>query len=244
MACADSASIERSSGILVSSASPVQETNAVGMHSVTLFSPRMRKAGLVGVPRGVAAGLEGGAEAAGREARRVGLALHQVGAGEVEHHPALPVRRDQRVVLLGGESGKRLEPVGEVGGAVLDGPVLHRGRHHVGHLGIERLAQLDGPHQALEHLLRQPLAHDRREKTSAPKMLSMRVGVVAEVPFEAGVTRWILNRGWAGPGRAGRYGLDRNSASIAENVYRQRWKAAVTWAATREMCTFCTNSCA
>ena len=40
--------MERSSGILVSSASPVQETKAVGMQSVTLFSPRMRKAGLVG----------------------------------------------------------------------------------------------------------------------------------------------------------------------------------------------------
>ena len=32
---------------MVSSASPVHETNAVGMQSVTLFSPRMRKAGLV-----------------------------------------------------------------------------------------------------------------------------------------------------------------------------------------------------
>jgi hypothetical protein len=46
-ACVDSASTERSSGILVSSASPVQDTKAVGMHSVTLFSPRMRNAGLV-----------------------------------------------------------------------------------------------------------------------------------------------------------------------------------------------------
>ena len=46
-ACLESASTERRSGILVSSASPVQETNAVGMQRVTLLSPRMRNAGLV-----------------------------------------------------------------------------------------------------------------------------------------------------------------------------------------------------
>ena len=47
-ACFESASIERWSGSLVSSASPFQLTKAVGMQSVTVFSPRMRKAGLVG----------------------------------------------------------------------------------------------------------------------------------------------------------------------------------------------------
>jgi hypothetical protein len=46
-ACFDNASIERRSGILVSSASPVQETNAVGMTSVTTLWFRIRKAGLV-----------------------------------------------------------------------------------------------------------------------------------------------------------------------------------------------------
>ena len=47
-ACFDSASIERSSGVFLSSASPVQLTNAVGMTSVTappLFSSH---GGLVG----------------------------------------------------------------------------------------------------------------------------------------------------------------------------------------------------
>ncbi len=42
------ASIERSSGIFLSSASPVQETKAVGMQRVTVASPRTRNAGLVG----------------------------------------------------------------------------------------------------------------------------------------------------------------------------------------------------
>ena len=125
---AESASIERSSGILVSSASPVQETNAVGMHSVTLLLAPHEEGRAGRVPGGVAAGLEGGAQAAGGEAGSVGLALHQLGAGEVEDHPAAAVRRHERIVLLGGESGQGLEPVGVVRGAVLDGPVLHARR--------------------------------------------------------------------------------------------------------------------
>jgi hypothetical protein len=48
MADFDSASIERSSGILWSSASPVQEAKAVGMHSTAPLGFSMMKAGLVG----------------------------------------------------------------------------------------------------------------------------------------------------------------------------------------------------
>ncbi len=44
----ESASIERSSGILASSASPVQETNAVGMQSSAPFGFSRMNAGLVG----------------------------------------------------------------------------------------------------------------------------------------------------------------------------------------------------
>ncbi len=44
----ESASIERSSGILASSASPVQDANAVGMQSSAPFGFSMMKAGLVG----------------------------------------------------------------------------------------------------------------------------------------------------------------------------------------------------
>ena len=44
----DSASIERSSGIFVSSASPVHETNAVGMHSSAPLGFSRMNAGEVG----------------------------------------------------------------------------------------------------------------------------------------------------------------------------------------------------
>ena len=47
-ACADSASIERRSGVFLSSASPVQLTNAVGMTSVTLLPLSSSQGGLVG----------------------------------------------------------------------------------------------------------------------------------------------------------------------------------------------------
>src|SRR3954462_9199273 len=48
MAEGDSASIERSSGILWSSASPVQDANAVGMHSSAPLGFSRMKAGDVG----------------------------------------------------------------------------------------------------------------------------------------------------------------------------------------------------
>ena len=47
-ACFDSASIERSSGVFLSSASPVQLTNAVGMTSVTAPPLYSSHGGLVG----------------------------------------------------------------------------------------------------------------------------------------------------------------------------------------------------
>ena len=47
-ACVDSASIERSSGVFLSSASPVQLTNAVGMTSVAPVWFISSQGGLVG----------------------------------------------------------------------------------------------------------------------------------------------------------------------------------------------------
>ena len=113
-----------------------------------------------GVPGGVAAGLEGGPEPARGKAGGIRLALDQLGAGEVEDHSPAPVRAGERVVLLGGQAGERLEPVGVVARAVLDGPVLHRRRDHVGHGGIERLTVIDGAKEAAIHLLGEPLPHD------------------------------------------------------------------------------------
>ena len=78
-----------------------------------------------GVPGGVAPGLEGGPQAAGGEGGGVGLAPDQLLAGELQQNLAAGGGGDEAVVLLCGVAGHRLEPVGEMGGAPLNGPVLH-----------------------------------------------------------------------------------------------------------------------
>ena len=65
-ACLFRACIERSTGVFLSSASPVQETNAVGMHSVVPLGFSRMYAGLVTSQIGVTAGFERGANAAAR----------------------------------------------------------------------------------------------------------------------------------------------------------------------------------
>ena len=66
---------------------------------------------------------------------------------------------DEAVVLLTGDAGQGLEPVGVMGGALLDGPALHDAGHHVGHFQIERLTLFDGRLQALVGRAGQTLAH-------------------------------------------------------------------------------------
>ena len=106
------------------------------------------------VPRGVAARLERAAHAAGREARRVGLALDQFLAGELRDRAALGRGREKRVVLLGGDAGQRLEPVRVVRGAVFDRPVLDRRGDGVGDRGIELFTVRDGAAQGFVRGLR------------------------------------------------------------------------------------------
>ena len=77
------------------------------------------------VPRRVASGLESRPEAARGERARIRLAADQVLAGETLHRLRGTGRFKESVVLLGRAAGERLEPVGEVGRALPDGPVLH-----------------------------------------------------------------------------------------------------------------------
>ena len=96
-----------------------------------------------GVPCGVAARFKGGADAAARERGRVGLALDQLLAGKLHDH-AVAVR---------------LEPVGIMGAAHLDSPVLHCRSHHICHADIQRFAVADGFFQRLVGGLWQSLLH-------------------------------------------------------------------------------------
>ena len=95
------------------------------------------------IPGGVAAGLEGGAQAAVREGGAVGLTLHQQLAGELGDRRTIGLGRDEAVVFLGGEVGEGIENVCIIEGAAGAGPVLHRLGHHVGHRGVELAAFAD-----------------------------------------------------------------------------------------------------
>ena len=70
---------------------------------------------------------------------------------------AVAGRGEEAVVLLGGQAGHRLEQVGVVGRALLDGPVLHGGGDGVGDGRVERRALLDRLLQGLEDRLGQAL---------------------------------------------------------------------------------------
>ena len=63
---------------------------------------------------------------------------------------------EERVVLLGGDAGQRLEPVRVVRGAVLDRPVLQGAGDDVGDGRVERLALGDRAAQRPVDVLRQP----------------------------------------------------------------------------------------
>ena len=97
-----------------------------------------------GIPGRVAPRLEGGAQTAGGEAGRVRLALDQLLAGELHKHAAVRRGGDKAVVLLGGDAGQRLEPMGKMGRSMLDGPILHGLCHGVGHLAVQPAALVNG----------------------------------------------------------------------------------------------------
>ena len=115
--------------------------------------------GAGGVPCGVAACLEGAAYAAAGERRGVGLLLDEQLAAELLNHASLAVVLDERVVLLGGAFGQRLEPMGVVCDAVLLGPLHHAGSHLVGYLAVELCAFVDDVYHLVVHTLRQILVH-------------------------------------------------------------------------------------
>jgi len=115
-----------------------------------------RRAGRV--PRGVATGLEGGADAPGGERRRIRLGLDQLLARELGDAHAVAGGPEERVVLLGRRPGERLEPVRVVGGALRQRPVLHGRRHSVRDGGIQLLPALDGGLQLAVHALGQARA--------------------------------------------------------------------------------------
>ena len=111
------------------------------------------------IPRRIAARLESCAQASVRKARRIGLALHQLFAGKFHDGRSIANGVDERIVLFRRNARKRLEPMREMRGAMLDGPLLHAVRHRIGDVQIERLALLHRFRKLLVHVGRQIFLH-------------------------------------------------------------------------------------
>ena len=77
------------------------------------------------VPVGISACLKCGSDTAVREARSIGFTLYKLLAREFHNNP-FTRRRNEAIVLFGGDTRHRLEPMGKVGCTLFDSPVLHR----------------------------------------------------------------------------------------------------------------------
>ena len=128
-----------------------------------------------GIPRGVAAGLERGAQAAGGKRRRVGLALYELLAAELGDGAAVAGRLEEGVVLLRRAARERLEPVRVVRGPLLERPLLHGTRHRVGHGRVELGAVADGGEKRFVLRARHPGLHlVEAEEVLAEDLLQIR----------------------------------------------------------------------
>ena len=124
-----------------------------------------------GVPGGVATGFKGGPQTAGREGAGVRLTLNQFFAGKLHNHAAVGSGSDEAVVLLGGNAGHGLEPVGKMGCSVLHGPIFHSGGHSICNSQIKLGALVDGLSQGLINILRELCAHHSVIKDQTAKII-------------------------------------------------------------------------
>ena len=143
------------------------------------------------VPAGVPARLEGAADAAVGEGRTVGLALGERLPGKQRDGGTVAVGLQEGVVLLSGEAGKRVEHVGIVRGAIVDGPVAHRGGDGVGNAWVERGALLDRLHHGAVDGLGQAALHGRRPEHIATEQIAERL---AELLHGRNVGRNCIDR--------------------------------------------------
>ena len=124
-----------------------------------------------GIPGGVAPGFEGGPQTAGGEGGGVGFALNQFLSGEIHDDTAVWGRGDKAVMLFGGNPGEGLEPVGIVGCAVGDRPVLHSSSNGIGHAGLQLCAMIDGFSQGLVYAGAQIRLHNPVVKYQTAKII-------------------------------------------------------------------------
>ena len=113
-----------------------------------------------GVPCSVAACLTGSAQTAGGEGGSIGLAAYQLLTGELHNGGTVAHRADEAIVLLAGDAGQGLEPVGVMGSTQLHSPALHHAGDNVCHLNVQRSTLVQGVLQALVSSAGQALLHN------------------------------------------------------------------------------------
>ena len=111
------------------------------------------------IPGRISPGFKGRADTACREGGGVRLALDQFLAGELHDDAPVGRRCDERVMFFRRNACQRLEPVSEVGRALLQCPFLHGLCHRFGDGGIQFFAFIDRFMKGCVDLGRQPCAH-------------------------------------------------------------------------------------
>ena len=106
-----------------------------------------------GIPSRIAARRAGGAGAARRKGRRVGLPDDQRFSRQLHDDAVAAARLDKAVVLLRRQIGERLKPMGVMGGAFGKRPVFHGVCHRVGYGHIDGFARVDGLAQGFVNFL-------------------------------------------------------------------------------------------
>ena len=110
------------------------------------------------IPGGIAAGFEGGTQAAARERGSVRFANDQVLAAK-GHDGAATFRFKEGVMLFGSGTGERLEPVRKVSSTAVHCPLLHGMGHIACDTRIEGSAFVNGCNQLFADILGQVFAH-------------------------------------------------------------------------------------
>ena len=122
-----------------------------------------------GIPGGVTARLKGSAQATGWKRRSIWLPSDQFLSGEFHNHSAIWRRGDEAVMLFRRDPSQGLEPVGEVGRAVFDCPVLHCVGHRIGYRQVQLGPFLNGVLQRVIYLPGQTGFHHTAVKDHASK---------------------------------------------------------------------------
>ena len=143
------------------------------------------KSGGGGVPRGVSARLECGAQPAGRKTGSVALAFGKHFAGKIQDRLALLYTIDKAVVLAAARARHGAEPVDVMRRTLLHGPGLHGVCHNIRNLRVPGLALVANLTQRFIYAQRQALTHHAVVEQMAAEQPEQFIGQKRFLPYEA-----------------------------------------------------------